>query len=91
MKIDVEGAELKVLNGAHRVIDSNPAIKILMEWSVPQLREQNTNPMDILDFFKSKGFTPSVLDWRDGSKQSVDYDYITQKGYICSVLFERNQ
>jgi len=88
LKIDVEGAELKVLEGASQIIENNPGIKILMEWSVPQLKAQNTNPDNILKLLSGYAFLPYQLDWRDGSSSPISYELISQKEYICSVLFE---
>lgn len=39
LKIDVEGHELSVFHGAHRVIAQSPNIKIIMEWSQKQMEE----------------------------------------------------
>src|ERR1700734_2000759 len=44
MKIDVEGHELSVFQGAHRVIESSPNIKIIMEWSQQQMSEAGVSP-----------------------------------------------
>lgn len=89
LKVDVEGAEFSVLEGARNTIDNNPGMKILMEWSVPQLKVQGTNPADVLQFLSSRHFKPSYLDWRDGSSSPITYEYISEKDYICSVLLEK--
>ena len=39
LKIDVEGHELSVFQGAERVISKSPDIKIVMEWSPKQMKE----------------------------------------------------
>ncbi|HXT07099.1 MAG TPA: FkbM family methyltransferase [Roseiarcus sp.] len=39
LKIDVEGHELSVFHGAHRVIAQSPNIRIIMEWSQKQMEE----------------------------------------------------
>ena len=44
MKIDVEGHELSVFQGAHRVIESSPNIKIVMEWSQTQMSGAGVSP-----------------------------------------------
>jgi FkbM family methyltransferase len=91
LKVDVEGAELDVLMGAKITIANNPHLKILMEWSVDQLKNQNTNPIDVLRFLSGHGFMPSQLDWKDGSSTPITYEFIERKEYICSVLFEKHK
>jgi len=89
LKVDVEGAELDVLRGAKITIENNPHLKILMEWSVDQLKNQKTNPSDVLKFLSGHGFVPSQLDWKDGSSTPISYEFIERKDYICSILFEQ--
>jgi len=89
LKVDVEGAEYKVLQGARQTLANNPDIQILMEWSIPQLQSQGVEPNEVLEFFQQRGFKPSVLDWRDGSATEVDYAYVTGKEYICSVRLQK--
>jgi FkbM family methyltransferase len=48
LKIDVEGHELDVLLGAKEVIARSPKIRIVMEWSVPQIHDAGIDPAAIV-------------------------------------------
>lgn len=61
IKIDVEGAELKVLKGMSQVL-KNPKLKLLVEVHVPNLKEFfNTNYKDIIELLIKNGFTIKEL------------------------------
>ncbi len=55
MKVDVEGHELSVFRGAHRVIRQSPNIKIIMEWSQKQMADARVSPADMQDELQSLG------------------------------------
>ena len=55
MKVDVEGHELSVFQGAHRVIERSPNIKIIMEWSQKQMAEAGVSPAAMQEELKSLG------------------------------------
>ncbi len=61
IKIDVEGAELKVLKGMNKVLQQ-PKLKLLIEVHVPNLKEFfNTDYKDILELLVKNGFTIKEL------------------------------
>lgn len=90
IKIDVEGAEYKVLKGAENTITSNPNIRLLLEWDNDQLKGHGTTPDEIIGFLKEKHLQPFILDWRDGSTSGASYEYLrSTSDHICAVLFTR--
>ena len=52
LKIDVEGAELDALQGMRNVIQSNPEIIIICEWSLGQMRTAKRDPGAVLEEFR---------------------------------------
>jgi FkbM family methyltransferase len=63
MKIDVEGAEELVVDGAERVLRNN-RLKILMEFAPRQLRNVGTDPLGLLYKLQNCGFAIKLLNER---------------------------
>lgn len=61
IKIDVEGAELDVLQGAERILTENPHLTLCVEWNPMWLREAGHEPLDLLDALSERGFQPSLV------------------------------
>jgi FkbM family methyltransferase len=56
VKIDVEGAEEKVVRGMERTIDRNPSLAIVMEFSPQMLTQAGSSPASFFDRVQQKGF-----------------------------------
>jgi FkbM family methyltransferase len=56
LKIDAEGQDLNVLLGAKRLIDENPQIVIFVEFNPFLLRQNNIEPIKLLEFLESHNF-----------------------------------
>lgn len=56
IKIDVEGHELHVLDGATKTIGNAPDIHVVMEWSMSQIGEARIDPNAVVDRIESFGF-----------------------------------
>lgn len=56
IKIDVEGAELYVLQGAKEIIRKSENIKVLVEWSPGQMHQVGYEPLELLEFINELGF-----------------------------------
>ena len=69
LKIDVEGHELSVFRGAHRVITQSPDIKIIMEWSQRQMEDAGVSVTALQYKLKSLGLVARRL---PGSKTLHD-------------------
>jgi FkbM family methyltransferase len=59
MKIDVEGAEAFVLEGAQAVISRSPNLRMLVEWSPEQMIEAGRCPADLMTLLN--GWNKSVI------------------------------
>lgn len=66
VKIDVEGAELRAMQGLRRTLSANAGIQVLCEWSPDSVRALGDDPADLLGLFDDQGLVPSVLQ-DDGS------------------------
>ena len=58
LKIDVEGHEMAVLEGAREVIARSPRLRVVLEWSVDQLAAAGTSADEMIDLFDSLGLVP---------------------------------
>ena len=57
IKIDVEGNELHVLNGATETLRNSPAVHVVMEWAPIQMADVGIDPNAVVDRFESLGLT----------------------------------
>jgi FkbM family methyltransferase len=92
MKVDVEGAEEIVVDGAERVLKKN-SLKILMEFVPRQLRNVGTDPFELLRKLRNYGFAIKLL---NGGKQVLEPIENTEKfcskaksGEIFNLLLEK--
>jgi FkbM family methyltransferase len=80
VKIDVEGAELDVLESASAIIASNPAIALIVEFGYAHLIRTGHTTKDWLDAFKNLGLEYKAIDeltgelkiWTDKQIEEVD-------------------
>ncbi len=65
IKMDIEGAEWFAIRGMGKTLDSNPALRCLVELHNPQIRSLGGDPEQLLDFFLQHGFKLYELNmWR---------------------------
>ena len=62
VKIDVQGAEARVIAGMKQMIDCSPGINIILEYTPWMLREAGDEPEELLNDLVSRGFTLSIID-----------------------------
>jgi FkbM family methyltransferase len=76
MKIDVEGAEIKVLEGMSRTIIKNPHLRILVEFHPEYIRAAGYDPAVFLDKLKELGFIVRIIDQADKTIKSLDHNLV---------------
>ena len=62
VKIDVEGAELEVLDGMTRVLVESPDLAIIAEFGPSHLERAGISPDDWFRAFDEKGFSPYLIE-----------------------------
>jgi FkbM family methyltransferase len=61
LKVDVEGAEPAVFEGARRILSENRNIQVLCEWSPDQMATAQQNPERVVELWADLGFRAFVL------------------------------
>ncbi|HEX3920390.1 MAG TPA: FkbM family methyltransferase [Caulobacteraceae bacterium] len=86
LKIDVEGHETAVIEGARQTIARSPDILVVMEWSLSQMQEAGYEPAALLRLLRELGLSAFALSG-DGSVGSplADAQLLTL-GYGTLVL-----
>lgn len=88
IKIDVEGAELAVLEGMTRVIAESPELSIIAEFGPSHLRAADVTPEEWLSAFQSRGFDPFVIDELSGDCRLADVSKLKEVESV-NILFCR--
>jgi len=87
LKIDVQGFEIEVLQGAREILNNNRSLTILVEFWPYGLRQTGHQPNELLDFLIKAGFSVSALghDGRPSSlpKQALSWERETQ---YCNLI-----
>jgi FkbM family methyltransferase len=82
IKIDVEGAELSVVRGMQRLLDSsNEDLELVIEINPSHLQEQGCHPNEIISVLRKRGFFPYVL----ANDYSADY-YLLGKHQVYAKI-----
>ena len=91
LKMDVEGAELAVLSGMHRVIKDNPDIVIVAEFDAGQLRRSDVAIRDWVAAFCATGLdTMLQIDERNGSCNPVTTAELELASCSMNLVFGRH-
>ena len=88
LRMDIEGAEILAIQGAKRLIDSSPNIKIIMEWS-PRMMKRYGNVEELIDYLFKDGFSANYIK-SDGSlgKQVTKEELLNID--LIDIVFMRN-
>ncbi|QQR69793.1 MAG: FkbM family methyltransferase [Alphaproteobacteria bacterium] len=88
IKIDAEGAELDVLEGARTLIEANPEIVLVVEFGPSHLRRVGHMPSDWLARFADLGLIYRVINEQTGNLESWPYHKLLDV-YSVNLLFAR--
>jgi FkbM family methyltransferase len=87
VKIDVEGAEPLVIEGAHKTIASNPGIQIVMEWSPGQIRDAGFDVSEFAD--KLAALQLSAFEPEDHGLRLVSFSDLLNMPYRAGLVLKR--
>ncbi|MCB0164578.1 MAG: FkbM family methyltransferase [Anaerolineae bacterium] len=71
VKIDVEGAEIEVLEGMTQILQQNPNLRLLVEWNPHLLQRAGYSIEALPQYLLEKGFAISLID-EESSLSSVE-------------------
>lgn len=87
IKIDAEGAEPDIFNGASRLFNENKNIKIIIEWAPALLNRPGMNARDFWDLLQGYGFSAYRIT-HDSILAHEGFDELSQVEH-CDVLLKR--
>jgi FkbM family methyltransferase len=88
MKVDVEGAEPLVFEGAHTTIATNPKLAIVMEWSPGQIAAASFAVRSFLDSLAALGLRPYDID-QHGLLTALTFDQLLNIPYRAGIVLKR--
>ncbi len=62
IKINIEGFELRALQGMSKILEENKNLKIFIEFSTKAIREAGSDPQEVLNILETNGFTIYYVD-----------------------------
>jgi FkbM family methyltransferase len=86
LKVDVEGAEAAVFEGARRILSSNPDIRILCEWSPDQMATAKQNSERLVQLWAELGFRAFAL---HTGLEEVSLKSLPGSGYMNLLLLRK--
>jgi len=86
VKMDVQGAEAKVLAGMGELLEANPTIALVVELSPWMLREIGDDPLVMLQSLEAQGFDLATIDESTGAIDAGDAAVILDRCADASYL-----
>jgi FkbM family methyltransferase len=72
VKVDVEGAELEVLEGMRGILRSNPKVALVVEWNPKCLMAVGYAADALPAYLRANGFTPFLIDNLSGAIGNIE-------------------
>ncbi|EPA05162.1 FkbM family methyltransferase [Candidatus Nitrosarchaeum limnium] len=92
IKIDVEGAEFRALNGMNMILKQSKHLKIFTEFMKNFIVESGTEPKDMLELLINNGFNISYVDDEKNRLVPIDIEHLlnADDSKTNNILCERN-
>ncbi|KXW55840.1 FkbM family methyltransferase [Ferrovum sp. PN-J185] len=89
VKIDVQGFEWSVFQGAKRILTENKNIKILMEYWPWGLKKASSDHLSLIEFIESLGFNIFKISKKGIEKFNIDIDLDVENenDYINLIIY----
>lgn len=91
IKIDVEGVEEFVIKGMKKLINSNPSIKLLIEFFPERINQGYSNPLNLKRLIHTLGF--SIYEISDSRLVKISFDDLYKKtrgrGELVNILLQK--
>lgn len=88
LKIEVEGAEPLVFEGARETIAANPQIDIIMEWSPGQIQAAGLDVAAFIGTLRGLGLRPFLLR-NSGRRSALSFEALQNRPYVANLLLRR--
>lgn len=85
LKMDAEGAEYWIVEGAKTLLKNNPNLMIMMEWDPNHMKRSHIDPVDFLDILEKRGLNIWAVS-EGGALKPMTYDAV-KAGGIFDLLF----
>ena len=80
IKIDVEGAELQVLQGLSNILEKNKKLTIMIEFIPSHLKEFGSEPKDVLDILIQHDFKIHLVNYENQKLERIkNIEYFLKK------------
>lgn len=94
LKIDAQGAEAAVLEGAQNLLQENPRLRIILEWWPTGLQAAGVPPNDFFRELQARGFSVSAIVETRGKLVPVQeyvelQELIAREGHTLNLLCEK--
>lgn len=89
MKIDVEGHEFPILQGARETIRSNPRLRLVLEWDPPRWGRIGVRAQQVIDYLAEMELRPSMVASR-GELSKLTYAELASVPY-ANIVCQRGQ
>ncbi|WP_325089382.1 FkbM family methyltransferase [Burkholderia contaminans] len=90
LKIDAEGAELKIIESASHLIERNPDLAIISEFGPAHLKRTGVSPTDWLNAFAARGLEYRAINDVSGNLEHREMEYLLACDSI-NLLFSRKE
>lgn len=87
IKVDVEGYEFPILQGARKLLSAHQGLRLVLEWDPPRWTRIGVSAREVADFLLGLGFHASAVDSR-GGLADLDGQKLVETPY-ANIVWQR--